>query len=285
MQFNVKSVLGACCAGVLSMSLAGAASADIGYDTLGFEVPSSGFTYVQLEGQAGGSPSRLWRAIQGTNQDPVVTPGVGVGGTDGVQFEVVDGPTTFDYGEVGTFGSSLGIGGEAPTAPVVINLDLSVVNGAVGSTPFFGFSAFGGTTTPAVGSPRIATILVDSDSGALLVNDGGSGGGTISAGTVTLNAYHNYNLVLDFTTKTYELEVDGTSRGTFDFSSETTGVRDANGKAELFSGLNFLGLESGAASTTVASLAFYDNLTIAVPEPTSLALIGLGGLAMLRRRR
>ncbi len=46
-----------------------------------------------------------------------------------------------------------------------------------------------------------------------------------------------------------------------------------------------IALDSGGDFRGDNGTVYFDNASIVVPEPTSLALLGVGGLAMLRRRR
>ena len=78
-------------------------------------------------------------------------------------------------------------------------------------------------------------------------------------------------------TVTLDLGANGSVEGTF----TSTGAPSANPFTDLrFGGPSNLSSAGGGA--------WFDNITlstVAVPEPGSLALLGLGGLAMIRRRR
>lgn len=86
-----------------------------------------------------------------------------------------------------------------------------------------------------------------------------------------------YNITLDanFTTGIVSTAVDGI--GTGDLSFWTTGASNV-GLSELFF---FLNGQAGLANSVAL-----DNITAtAVPEPATFGLLGLAGLAMLKRRR
>ena len=264
---------------------AGAASAQIAYDALGFEVPSSGFQFTGLEGQAGGSPERTFFARQGTNTTAVVSGDVGVNMSDAVQFDLVDNPGTFDSGDYGVIVPATG--SAIPDAPVMIDLALQVLQGPAGG-PLFGFTAFGSPANAMGQQPIAAEVFVNSADGSLFINDTTSQLGLTDTGfDVELDEYNFFSLDLDYDTKTFDLVVDGSSVGTFGFRTMQNfgGDVDSQGRVDDFRGVTLAGFESGGAPTSIAGTAFYDNLVVAVPEPAVAGLFAVAGLTALRRRR
>ena len=122
-------------------------------------------------------------------------------------------------------------------------------------------------------------------------SDGDPGGVTVSTvGSTVVNdgAWHQLGLVSNGTT--IQLYVDGVAEGT---PSAYTGSGAIN---SLQLGKRFGG--SHAISADIDDVAIYDtalsanemlslstNAAVAVPEPSSTALLGLGGIALILRRR
>ena len=264
---------------------AGTASAQIAYDALGFEVPSSGFEFTGLEGQAGGSPERTFFARQGTNTTAVVSGQIGVNMSDAVQFDLVDNPGTFDSGDYGVIIPATG--SAIPDAPVMIDVALQVLQGPAAG-PLFGLTAFGSPASATGQQPIAAEVFVLSTDGSVFVNDTTTQLGLNDTGIdVELNEYNFVSLDLDYDTKTYDLVIDGTSLGTFGFRTMQNfgGDVDGQGRVDDFRGVTLAGFESGGAATSIAGTAYYDNLVVAVPEPAVAGLFAVAGLTALRRRR
>lgn len=95
------------------------------------------------------------------------------------------------------------------------------------------------------------------------------------------NTTHTMEISFDFATDTFSAKLDNaqlTSGG---------GTITSFGFAEPMSrGLSLLFFEGAYYGPGETSNAFYDNFVLApVPEPAALSLLGLGALAMLRRRK
>ncbi len=261
---------------------AGTAHAAINYDSLGYEVPSSGFAYTGLEGQGGGSPSQvyLFRGT-GNSANAAVAATIGKDGTDGVQFDLIDQPGQLDNGDYGVFTADGG--SEIPDGLVTVSLEMNVLSNIL-EGPIFGFTVFGANTTP-TGTQSIAADVVVDPEGSLFVNDATPFGFADSGINVAMNVYNAYELVLDYTAKTYELLVNGSNLGTFDFrAGQNFGFTDAQGRTNDVRGVSFVGFDQGLSSVPVAGTAFYDNLVV-VPEPALAGLFGITALVGLRRRR
>ena len=116
------------------------------------------------------------------------------------------------------------------------------------------------------GASQVKTVIETSDIETAL---------GLSSGAWDATTLHNYELVATATTATtgtYDLFIDGTE--VFSDKAYHLGTGGSNGE------LNW------EIRTFPGTTAVFDNLSVEiVPEPGSLALIGLGGLMVLRRRR
>ncbi len=135
------------------------------------------------------------------------------------------------------------------------------------------------TSTPTIIEEfNIDTILGGSDTDSIVPS---SAGGTLPAITDSLK--HTITLVVTHTCE----DVEGVSTEGTRISCYVDGVGNLSGFEPVGEGLaqstfewNYL-----AFNNTKQAEYFVDNLNIAItPEPASLALMGLGGLAVLRRR-
>ncbi len=131
---------------------------------------------------------------------------------------------------------------------------------------------------PRAAIPRlIGSLGVDSHTGELLYQDA-DGILTPTGDIVPFGQWNRYTLELNYDTKKYTGYLNGAAVVTSPFIDPgITGFTDAPISA----------LASDAASlATATGTAYFDNYSITVvPEPGGLALVGLGSLALIRRRR
>ena len=116
-------------------------------------------------------------------------------------------------------------------------------------------------------------------------------GGTFKSEVYGGGSTTTYNSAFDVDSGTVNLlltrETDNTFSAAFDSGSGITQLNTTGGtEKQIFTaggtgnGSLFIGVEAFAGTRT------FDNLTItAIPEPTTTALLGLGGLALILRRR
>jgi hypothetical protein len=162
-----------------------------------------------------------------------------------------------------------------PTANrVVVDWSMYVRTDAPGyliaGQPFFGIDAYDATGN------SISAVGIDASNGALSVVDPSGVTEYPALFTDALNAWHNYELVMNFTTQKAEIFVDGVQRGgDFSFVSTVSNFHDADLTTYAMS------------SSSINGLAYFDNYVISsVPEPvTGMAMLALASMAVLARRR
>jgi hypothetical protein len=168
--------------------------------------------------------------------------------------------------------------------PVTLTSDArltGLVNGGTGAAANFGFGLFGGTADFSTGSQYRVLLGTIGTVGTLsIVRNGTNVTGTISGSALTIAAGTDYTLSVTATPSAnntlafHATASDGTRTTVFDYidSAPLTGT--------------FFGYRTATAAAGTSETVQYDNFSATLtPEPASLALIGLGGLALLRRRR
>jgi MYXO-CTERM domain-containing protein len=103
--------------------------------------------------------------------------------------------------------------------------------------------------------------------------------GTTQAGSGGF-AWHTMLITVDGTAETVNFQIDGNSIGTLVCDGSVGATCDTSGGVQVM----YQDLFSSVSDNATYSFGLIDNFSV-TPEPTGLALMGLGGLALLRRRR
>jgi hypothetical protein len=144
-------------------------------------------------------------------------------------------------------------------------------------------------------------LSFDANTPAVIANYSGAGqielfgtGRTNDGGTPPTLDQNWHHVVVGRNSTSHTFYVDGVSAGTYTVGNPANTSNQlkltvlGSNAADLLNGkideLAFYSLDPGTFNTQLASIAAHYNVT-AVPEPASLGLLTLGGLALLRRRR
>jgi hypothetical protein len=170
-----------------------------------------------------------------------------------------------------------------PTAPLTtlrVNWDMNVTQANTPNVdfgPFFGVEGYDsfGTTPPKL----IGSLGVDATTGEVLMQETGSGFFIPTGAVVPFGQWNHFTLEMNYVSRTYQAFVNGVASGT----------------PEPFVDAGIVGFTDAPISTLAAQdgpgllapgTAYYDNYNIEiVPEPSTVAIIGLASLGLLRRRR
>jgi len=152
------------------------------------------------------------------------------------------------------------------TGTALINMDVQILGSSAEGYYFF----IGGTN----GSVNVAVGTAFAGNGPLSVWDAATGPIHPDNAATAANKWYNITLALDFSADTmvsYVTPFGGTTVITpFALDIDMTDV-------------NFINIASSGAANDVV---YFDNFAVsAIPEPTSMALLGLVGLGLIRRRR
>ncbi|MDB5333145.1 MAG: hypothetical protein JWP03_4296 [Phycisphaerales bacterium] len=249
------------------------------YDSQGFET-SRGYVAGPLAGQVSTDTQTLplntkWTEFAdpgntGTVPTAIVgtAPGTPVaGGTQAVTVTRSTGTTYWGFNAAPT----------TPTNFALIDWDMRYQASST-NQPVYGIEVYDAGT-------QLASAGVNATNGHLMSLN--SNLDTLDTGVVTSPAdqYHHWQIAMDFVAQQYTVSVDGTVDYTAPFLAADTQFTDADifGRGALDDGVNGIG---GPAHPTTGA-AYFDNYlvqTSATPEPGSLALLGLAGLGLLRRR-
>jgi hypothetical protein len=164
------------------------------YDTGGFEFPR--FSTADLEGQDATGGQDPWRHVS-TAGSAFVEAGAGLSG-QGVTVR------RGEFDERWAVRKTL----QAPASPVSVQWDMYVTQttlplGSFG--PYFAVEAYDELGNP----PKLAgSAGVDAATGEVLYQAAGTGVLTPTGGTASFNAWHHFEMVLNYQTDTYDVRVD-----------------------------------------------------------------------------
>jgi hypothetical protein len=266
MRLNIRSAIAAFAVALGAFALARPAAAASVYDSGGYEAPR--FIPGELAGQDTLGP---WLKDTGTGT-AVIQSAVTQSGSQAVQFTrpaAATGDTRYGVLKPLTPTGTLQV--------LQVNWDMNVTqatNPTIPFGPFFGVEGYDSFNN----DPKlIGSLGVDATTGDILYQD--PQGFFAETGTkAPFGQWNHYMLEMDFNTHNYNVYYNGTKLATSTFIDPgIVGFTDAP-LAALAATLESI--------STATGTAYYDNYRIdIVPEPTALGVIGLGSLALLRRRK
>jgi hypothetical protein len=232
------------------------------YDSQGFEHPR--FVPGKLEGSDGANGPWVHTNNAG---DAVVKKGIAAGGSQAVEVRRESSDERWAVRKTVA----------APTAPVSVQWDVYVTQTSlpVGSFgPYYAVEAYDELGN----APRLAgSAGVDAATGEVLYQAAGTGFLTSTGQTVSFNAWHHFEMVLDYATDTYSVYVDNSPTPI----ASNIGFVDAG--VNDFTDAAIAALAAGAdpASRRASGLAYFDNYRV-VNKATSAAYYDSGGFEFPR---
>lgn len=207
-----------------------------------------GFTAGNLNGQNG------WQTLAATGYNVVA--GGGYGGSKGVSYFTAAAASNYAWPDIIPAYNSATSSNK--TVRAMMDIFVGSTPAVLGRGGFRAYTAGGGTLV----------------AGGYFRSDGNlyNGGGTVLLGTnaAWMNTWVKLEVRMNFGSANYQVFVNGTQVGANQAMTATT-LEDA----DLFN--------SNSANAATIS---YDNYKVeAVPEPASVAALGLGVVALMRRRR
>lgn len=290
-----SSIAMALAATVLATQVASAAPVTF-YNAGGFESFGLGNIAGQTAGTPALTPAEAWApnpalssitaTVQATN---------GVGGTKGVHLNRPANSGSLRITPLADYVTNSNTYATNPTdfpnppypgnRLLTIEFDMKVNSSNAGPNqygPLFGVEAYIARLSTQ-GVKRIGAIYVDSTDGATNYPTA-----TAFGPSVSLNVYNSYKLVFDWQTETYDISINGVVPAAYDnLVWETPQGFDAYGYSLADFADADLTVVPFGGDVSVAASADFDNYNIywsAIPEPTSLGLVG-GLLVTLGRRR
>ncbi|MDB5325194.1 MAG: hypothetical protein JWM57_763 [Phycisphaerales bacterium] len=250
------------------------------YDSGGFET-SAGFVTgpggagAFLAGQTGGTPASTWiQSFAGAGNAPLaaIYPYAGGISPNFQRVQVQD--NTVPAANGGFFNPNLA---STPYTPglnqgIAITWTMRLNSGL--NNPFYGIVAYSG-------ADEVAQFGVNGSSGALV----GSSGATFAGFTAAVNAFVDYELLLNYTTKTYSVYTSPNGAGTYTLRGGglfVTPTATAFTDADIAS-FSLAGTDPFSGS---ADFDFYKVETVTIPEPATISVLTAAfGLLTVRRRK
>ena len=274
MRFNVQTAIAVVAVAIGLVGAARPAGAQVAYDSGGFEPPR--FVPGDLNGQD--AANGTWRRDQFSEGTALVQSLVVQSGLQAVQL-------TRPADEFGDTRYAIPLTPRlTPTGAqslVRVTWDMNVSQSP--TQPFGPFFGVEGYDEPAANDIRLAGSLgVDSFTGEILYQDADGFLTPVETTpgqnlTVARGQWNRYMLEFDYAAQQYSAFLNGTRLVTTPFvDGGITGMTDAP--------LSTFATDPEALDTSTGT-AYFDNYTIeVVPEPSVLGLVGIGSLALLRRR-
>jgi hypothetical protein len=289
-----SAVLGLATLGVVGLAVSSASAATTLFNSGGFESPytvgSAVNPSIGSNGQSGGGSGGWVRVPNITAND-----GLSAGNIVTTPNPVASGSQSFEVTRTSTGSASVNKRYFYNQSPAVITPSNRYVFvswdqytkpatgvDANGFGPFFGIESYGNTLASG-NDPRFQGSLgMDAGTGEVLYYDGFYQAGP----TLALNAWHKFQMTVDYQTKQYQVVVNGTvltSGSASWFNWYDTSTYTYWGDADITT------TDTSGSGALQTGSAYIDNLLVTtsavLPEPTTLLVLGGAAVTMLARRR
>lgn len=282
---------------VLSLTLTDGAHGQVIYDSQGFEPASDytvGFSLIGQDPDDNAEPDFQegpWLADTDPSVSATVVSAGTVPGSLGDNIVQVTQTVAFDQGFFGVE--------KAPIQPTELTVSwrMYVEDSDPGDTggvgPYFGVDVNDGNQNGDQAFPILVTASagLDSSNGELITFDTNLNEERTGI-FFNLGQWYDYEMVLDYASQTFDVFVDGVLQiDDQTFFDTGFGPSSALGAIDDYTdfSLSTFGLDDNAPGTftPASATAYYDNVFVAIPEPTTSVILALGiaGMAGCRRRR
>jgi len=237
-------------------------------------------------GPAGQGPW-LKDQVQPTAADAIIQGAIFLTGSQAVQFSRVNGEVDTRYGVNKA---------TTPTGQIFVDWDMRVdtpVLGTAIAAPFFGVEvndSFDNLINTETGSAILTTALLGVDAATRAVTYQGANGDLVeTTALVNYGVWNHFTIRLNYNNDTYDVFLNGgTIANALPFVDDgSPAVGGGTTEIDTFTDAPLATLAtSEAAFSSSAGVAYYDNYSITVPEPTiALGASAVAGMLALGRRR